>query len=234
MKKALALVTLAVVALVGWWNWHFREIVVAYRLTAEVQVDGELHVGSGVVEIRYRRDPFAAIDQNGPWINRVVGEAVPVSLGQRGTLFFTLGPNNNNKGFPQWLPATVIGDPAIGEWGPKYFERLATAQGVRDIPLKLLPRLVLFSDPTRPETAECVDPEHLEDSPRLKGAQLLHGTLEMVQEPATKSIERLMPWLGLPRSEMVELVVGRVFWDQGLQNASITCKLYPRFFETGR
>jgi len=27
MKKALILVALAVVALVGWWNWYFRDIV---------------------------------------------------------------------------------------------------------------------------------------------------------------------------------------------------------------
>lgn len=27
MKKALILVALAVVALVGWWNWYFRDIM---------------------------------------------------------------------------------------------------------------------------------------------------------------------------------------------------------------
>jgi len=134
---------------------------VAQRLTAEVQVDGQVYTGSGVVETRYRRDPFAAINQGGPWSLRVAGEAVPVSLGQRGTLFFTLGYNGYHRGAPQFLPMTVFGPPLADEWDPKYFEKLATAQSVRDIPLELLPRLVLFSDPVRPETAECVDLEHL-------------------------------------------------------------------------
>ena len=229
MKTVLLIFLVGTAAFVGWWSWHFREIMVAYRLSVTVMINGDLHVGSGVVATGWRRNLLEGINGTGPWTPHIYGEAIPIDLGSSGQIFITLG--GFYRSTPVFLPMVIIGEPAIGEWGERYFERLASDKAVHVVPFEYLPMIVRFRDPTRPATAECISPERFRDSfPIDAGAKLMEVTLQTVNATATMGLEKYLPWIKTPADKISELLEGGYQWNNFQWTKESPCHVQLRLF----
>src|SRR5437762_1764708 len=78
---------------------------IRYRLTINVEVDGKLVSGSGVIQVK-QSDTRGLFGSMGGFGSEVSGEAVVVDLGQHGVLFALLhGPKAGygDLGGPAWM-----------------------------------------------------------------------------------------------------------------------------------
>jgi hypothetical protein len=228
MKKALIIVLLCVAAGVGVFAWYVRTITIAYRLTLEVQVDGETHIGTGVIGAYWGRNVVPLTTE--VLASSVRGEAVAFDLGRYGPLFLVLW----GKYQPANLPHAVY-YPPDQHLSQDYWDQLlelTRPRSPREIPHDALPLLVRFRDINQPSTAECVDPDDMQASfPPGAQVTLVHATIEIVNEPVTTGvIEKWLPWLGLPRQEGGRLLTGPVWDFQALWGQKV-CQLQPKFFE---
>ena len=222
------LLCLAVAAGLVWW--HFRTITVASRLTLEMELDVEAHVGSGVIATYWARNANPLASAGGGMAHRDSGEAVPVDLGRYGLLFVTL----QGKYLQGQLPMSVYGGGNTGDGYWDYLLELGRPKAPREIPHEALPLLIRFRDTNRPDTVECVDPEHMEASyPSAASVKLVHATLAIVNEPVTAGrLDKLLPWLTLSNRERGPLMNGPV-WNW-LAMKPGECRLQPWFLETIR
>ena len=196
-KGLLMFMMLLVAGLLGWRWYQHRHIVFAYRLTAEVDVNGAHYTGSGVVETRWRRAPALDTAETGDWLSYVQGEAIPIELGPYGTLLITLGRMPQQS--PGMLPGAVFGWSRFGEGFEKYLRELVDSRETQEILPKNMPFMLYFKDPANPDTAECLDTVSDADA-RLKEfkAHFVGASLTMVHEPFTTGLERLLPWIASP------------------------------------
>ena len=204
-KTFLLFMVLVVAGILGWRWWQHRQVVVTYRLTAEVEVDGTHYTGSGVVETVWKRAAALDAAMTGNWLSFVHGEAVPVELGPYGALFVTLGGTYGQS--PPTLPEHVFGGPRNKEKYDDFLRRLADSSEVKAIRPGNIPPLVYFNDPKRPNDAECLDPKP-EVGEGLTGPHIhfLGATLAMVHEPVTAGIERVLPWMAVQPALLVSRI----------------------------
>src|SRR5260370_3892357 len=92
MKRG-CLTTLVVFALsvgallAGYW-YKYPDYSYRYRLTVNIEVDGKIHSGSSVIEVKWRGGPV--IGDGGPFGPSVKGQAALVDLGDRGMVVGSL------------------------------------------------------------------------------------------------------------------------------------------------
>lgn len=81
----------ALAALLGWSTHSYlsKRTIFQYRLTVEIEADGQVHTGSSIIEIRY----FTGIDRERRWIGYTRGVAPFVELGRHGTIIAALEAN---------------------------------------------------------------------------------------------------------------------------------------------
>jgi len=167
-----------------------------YRLTVEVEANGEVFRGAAVQEIRMARPPefLAQLDAGSLAIR---GEAPVIDFGDARLLIPTLvGVSSaGTADDPQWN-----GSP----WSPPY-SFLESSTRTYDLDAIYLPLLVTFSDPGDPNTVETVNPTKL---PRRfgAGARVRAVRLEKTRDPITRGeISRRLPWLETIHSQGVRL-----------------------------
>src|SRR5262245_61484699 len=108
------LALLAGAAVVG-YRYKYPNYVYRYRLTLNIEVDGKIHSGSSVIEVKWRSGPV--IGDGGPFGGSVKGQAVAVDLGDRGVVVATLindesyGPARDGALGALWVAAAAFGDP---------------------------------------------------------------------------------------------------------------------------
>lgn len=145
----------------------------------------------------------------------VAGEAVVVDLGQRGLLFALMDSEPHNEFFATFNPnpAKQFGCP--GNYSADASRYYKTLKGK---PMKLgvrsragsdgyvpeyskrptdLPDFVTFTDASKPETGQPVDPENLESS-FGKDVKLQSVMLEITDESLTRHIHNVLPWINDP------------------------------------
>lgn len=202
--------TAALIALYGAYLWAFPTAVVRFRLTANVEVDGKIHSGSSVYEIRFQR-PMIPLGM--PYESSFRGEAVAVDLGERGMLFVILdGPRGGEPDHVRMLPERVLVHrtksirwPADGD-RVKVYSALSEEKWKVDLLPGEFPMLVRFRDLGDPATAERVDPQKMADafgaSAGLVGIRMERvdagswplNLLGLDGEPVTRGIEGKLPW----------------------------------------
>lgn len=217
--KWMGRITLGLVVLVWLWWWSTPSATVRYQLTYEVEVDGKVHTGSGVMQAGME-DGFmcGGMGSGGHPCWSFTGEAVAVDLGTRGMLFSLLSGRTNPRSPPpptqrmalpivehvQFLPVYVMlraglfpinsprRDNRIGHW--LFAEKLRTT--VELVPYEM-PELVRFRDLTDPSTAEVVDSRDLAASfgPDVR---LVRATITYLNPnvPISRGIERRLGWIG--------------------------------------
>ena len=182
---------------------------IKYRLTLQVDVDGVVHEGSGVIETEWTHYPKWLQAMTSPWRAEVHGEAVVVDLGSSGLLFAVLtGPARFDDGHPLGVnptdPEAILSNfHSTGRQGTTYesLDDLARRRDVIDVPFSDLPELVRFGDIRNPGSMEQVNPDEL----AVKfgpGVKLVRATLAITDAPISSGIETRLTWLnGLKKHE---------------------------------
>ena len=189
------LIVVALAAVVR-YDMAYPSVTVRYRLTVEVQVDGELKAASGVREVTYTKQPQLAAQHELSIGYR--GDAIALDLGSRGTLFALLKEGRDERSGPEWIVLRAFDFdggslPSPVEVGG---EQVARLSGKRELSLDNLPKLVRFRDINNPMTVEGVNPFNI--SERFgAGTKLVRVTLEIVPpgEPITTGIDQKLKWL---------------------------------------
>lgn len=173
---------------------------IRYRLTLDVDTPDGLKTGSGVIQITMNYND-GLLKGLGNLVNPVfVGEAVSVDLGSRGILFCLLSRDEKRKGSPQ--------DPSalVSSWLPdqdktgslsSFYDSMIRHKPKGEIPPDRLPLLVRFRDINDPKSIERVDPSNLAAS-FGPGVQLVRATIQITDDPVTKTMEKIIPWWNGP------------------------------------
>ena len=170
---------------------------VNYRLTVQVLVDGQVRSGCGVIATDwFDQHGLAGLAQGAPWVVRVHGEAIPIDLGSRGTLWVLLtGPRVHAQGEPA--------DQMFYSPDPQYvILRAFHMGGLSTVRLKDLDHLPRTPAPLRPDDlpvmAVLPDPQSPNGLRLLSSEPDIHvvgATLDITDAPMTQRIEGLLPWL---------------------------------------
>jgi hypothetical protein len=193
-----AKIILVVLGLALLWSWKFPTVTLRYRLTFEVEVDGKVHSGSGIMQAGMYAGPLCGGLGWAPcW--SFTGEAVAVDLGARGVLFSLLSGSsqrtarNPTSSWPlpqvehvQFLPVFAMKRAGLWTRPPGGFagsvKEWQAAEPLRAtvelVPYEI-PELVRFRELTDPTTAEIVNPADLAAS-FGPGVQLKRATLTYV------------------------------------------------------
>ncbi|MBU0800556.1 MAG: hypothetical protein KKA05_06070 [Alphaproteobacteria bacterium] len=196
-----------------------------YKTTVVVETPEGIKTGSAVREISNSNSINRLnLTQSGNPA-KVVGEPVVVDLGERGMLFALLKAYKRGEDhgsdvlydvFPPFggctyglKPCNVGGGTTIG--GIKYYKELFGAQGNKSVVLNPTdyPLLVMFKDIDDPKTVTLV--QELESNRRIpvtytikadhfeeffgEGVRLKEISIEMTDEPVTRTIISALPWL---------------------------------------
>jgi hypothetical protein len=159
-------------------------------MTVEVEVNGQLHDGSSVVEVAVFGHPDIPL-VHGNRDLEMEGEAVVVELPKNRYLFALLNYN-------AFFASKVFKDRmegALSESGERWAKIISNLRKTHDIDSKDYPLLVTFTDITDPTTVKQVDPNILAAT-FGEGVSLKRITLEITDEPVTEGkIESVLGWL---------------------------------------
>ncbi len=203
-KLLFLLIGLGIIFAIGVCILYCLPKVIKYRLTLEVEMNGTVQTGSGVIEERWYNQIYFKDLANGiPWVVHTRGEAVTVDLGSRGSLFALLtGPERKSRGSsqtyfspdPQQVLLTQLSPVGQGRITPDILEQLSRRRDIVKIPVEGLPMLVRFRDISDPTSVEEVNPDDLAAS-FGPGIKLRGATIAISDEPVTVGIEEKLRWL---------------------------------------
>jgi len=177
-----------------------------YRLTVAVEIDGQVHTGSSVIEVIWSGGP--KIGDMGPYRPSIRGQAVYLDLKADGVVVAALG-NGESYGDASdgavnalWLAARAFGNKStIAE-----LPQLPRLRGRRDLAPTNMPRLIWFTNPANPKTA-CKFA--LNDVPSLFGssARLTVAYVEITDDPIVVDIDKRFSWFGLLNRPLADGVI---------------------------
>lgn len=177
---------------------------IRYRLTFNVDIDGRLVSGSGVIQVK-QSDTRALFGPMGGFGNEVIGEAVTVDLGSNGRFFALLrGPKVGlgSVGVPAWLLFHAFADLLKREADPLPQVRLLKEQRPRRVlHADEIPMLVRFRNLDEPKSVEQVDPTNLAGK-FGSGILLRDAVIEVTDDPVTVGIEAKLPWLTSMKTQL--------------------------------
>jgi len=190
----LVVLAFCVGALVVGYKYKYRDYSYRYRLTLNIEVDGKIHSGSSVIEVKWRGGPV--VGDGGPFGPSVKGQAALVNLGDRGIVVATLingesyGPAKDGALGALWIAPRAFGKETNAEEIP----HLPELQGKRDLALDNLPRLLWFSNPQDPTTAKRL---LVQDIPATFGpsARFAGASVEITNDPIVIDIRQHFSWL---------------------------------------
>ncbi len=175
-----------------------------YKLTLEVEVDGQIKSASNVVDVRYVEKSFPEKHTN----IAITGDALFLDLGPtRRPLIalLTAQPKPEDRsasprnGWGESDPASVVGKAFASE--PDFINGQIKAgfgalvgRGPRTITTADLPDLVTFTDINDPKTVMAVNPNNFEAS-LGEGVKWHSISIEIVDEIITQGIEQRLSWL---------------------------------------
>src|ERR1700694_3251808 len=142
-----------------WVNIAYPNYSYRYRLTITLELDGQVHTGSSVIEIEWAGGPpFADV---GPYHPRVRGEATLVDLGARGVVVAALGVGMPPIGATSaiFLAAQAFGNRSTLQ----ELAALPKVKGGRDLAPTTMPGLIWFPRPDDPMSAQKFTIEELSD-----------------------------------------------------------------------
>jgi hypothetical protein len=200
-----AMVAIGVLALViaaDEYHWGWTVIPVHYRVSFAVEVGGIDYTGASVVQVTYEQAPIWQ-----PWV-KLGASGGAIYQGQAATLRLPDGKvlcmMTNGQivvGKKTRSSVVVIANrlfpPSLDTGG-----RLdvidtydaAHISGNMDIPLDLLPPIVLFESAADPRSAHLFDPQRADLWLGI-GASFLGARIAVTSEPQTTGIATVLPWL---------------------------------------
>lgn len=202
-KKTVLWIVAVIAVAYGWFHLSFPRAQFNYKLTLEAVTPDGPKTGSTVVSLDFG-SIFVLDGRKG--VQDIVAEALYLDLGQGKNLFVTLNSKRSgregrgigldgSKGVV-WLPFAVF-DLRYEPGEEREITRqvlAAKAAGPKDVPFLVLPTTVTFADLTDPTTMTLVDPRDLAAS-FGPGYALKSATMEITDEPPSREIEKILPWL---------------------------------------
>ncbi|MBR1224266.1 MULTISPECIES: hypothetical protein [unclassified Bradyrhizobium] len=196
--KRLGITILLIAGVVVLWMTAFPSVTVRYRLTLEVELNGERKTGSNVSEVSYRKNP-QFLGASASMVAEVRGEAVWVDLGERDTLLALLAPGGDQRRPEYVLP--VLYGVTSGGVGVEELGRIGALEGRREVPLGSVPPMVRLRNVNDPKNVELV-------APAGHGLKLVRATIEIVDAgywplnqiglsgvPISHKLRDEIPWL---------------------------------------
>jgi hypothetical protein len=173
MKRLFGFALASVIVIVA-CTALFPSATLRYRLTLTAEVDGKPAIGSGVVEVTYRKN-LRLLGASADIVSEVRGEAVSIDLGRRGVVFALLARGKHPHSDPANIIPVLFGL-TTGGLNSADIPSVSALGGRRDLPFELLPPLAHFDDPRNAGTVALVDHSDLAASPdspvSLGGAQI--------------------------------------------------------------
>jgi hypothetical protein len=180
-----------------------------YRLTLDVDVNGVMRTGSGVVEIAYQGMPdwLSEIGQGAHFGGVMRGCAITVDLGEHGLLFvvdsrpFLENPTTHLLALPKLASLNML--PFIAydlsqsydhSSGLAAVRELQTKEGSVEVPPDKLPMLVRFRNLDDGDTIEELDPRDL-TAAYGPGVRLARAQFEFTTDPVTPMPAIWPKWL---------------------------------------
>lgn len=192
--KRLGIAFAILIACVVLYRLKYPTYTYRYRMTVNVEVDGEMRSGSSVIEVRVTEQPAIIIN---PISTRTEGEAVFVDLGGQRSLVALLASGDYalDQEFPNYVVPLLFRSETNGRLASIPSLRGKRELGGKDLPT---PTLVTFSDANNSATLKVVRPEQLE---RAFGSNVhWRGVvIEMTTDPVTHGLEARLPFLVLQR-----------------------------------
>lgn len=171
------------------WDGTYR-----YRITVDVLVDGVLHSGSSVIEVRLTKRP-QIFPEAIPVRSQVYGDAIYVDLGQGRNLVALLasGPNAEDMSFPK----SVIPNHFKLSYSDHDLKLYPNLQGSWNLPKREFPTFVTFENLADLQSARVVLPDQFAEvfGP---GVALLDIRIEMTSGPVVRDIDKKMLWWNGP------------------------------------
>ena len=202
----VAIVAAAILAL-GWLIFDGSTTwprTIHYRLTLVVDTPEGERSGSSVVQIKTRFPGGLTRAQGWGITTAVLGEATMVDLGPRGLLFALLVSEKELASGGTGLyslpfssddyPGKYPNNDGSNAQAASFFDELNRIKPKAEMLLNDLPMLVRFRDPKDQTSIERVDPSDLSAS-FGSGVKLKRATVEITDDPVTKTIGARLPWL---------------------------------------
>ncbi len=213
MKKGLkriGVITLLLVLVASWWTYQYPTGSWRYKLTVEVETPEGIKTGSAVRRLRQYTD--IKIGDTGGGAASTSGEAVVVDLGERGKLFMTVG--EDHYFLFRVFPFSKGGNTPEGI---EYYDHLKNAKASILGLENLRPQLVTFRNIEDPKSVELVYGSRFNPSTQKTdpvddfegifgtGVRLKDITVETTDEPITRGIDKVLPWLEELRKKKARL-----------------------------
>jgi hypothetical protein len=185
------------------YHWGWTEIPVHYRVSFSVEVGGIPYSGNSVVQVTYEQVPRWQF-----WASLRTPSARSIYQGEAATLRLPDGKvlclmTNGELPIGRKARNSVVGianrvfPPLLAAGGrPDMIDTFDAARisGSADIPLDLLPTILLFQSATDPKSVQVFDVQRPEQWLGI-GASFLGARIAVTSEPLTTGITALFPWL---------------------------------------
>ncbi len=203
---AFVLVGASVAAAATWALVSFvlyPDVVLNYRLMAEVEMRGKTYTGSAVIKTRWRQTLLNPLGLADDWSEREMGEAVVVDMAEEGVVLVTMAGYTQQQ--PKLLPQMVFGPEEGARTFRGHLQALARDRRVKRVEPKRVPVVIWLKDRLDPSSAACIEPDggaladaNVPTFPRVQ--------MQMTDEPPTERIYTILPWL-IPIAESYDLSV---------------------------
>lgn len=199
MRKLAIIVLILIGSVIGWYKWSFPTVSYRYRLTVAVEVDGQIHPGSSVIELLFRFNPKWLPPAGGTYNVFVTGQAVLIDLGARGALVAALAGDPYDRSIINasllpsraFLPA-LWNDPSDSPTTPKNQRAISQMKGSADLTYGGMPAFYWFSNPGDLASAKQVKPAQFA-SVIGGAARLVSAQIEITHDPIVVDIDKKLP-----------------------------------------
>ena len=208
MKILYGLAAIAAV-LIGVWFYLFPTYHHRYKMTVEIEADGAVHTGVGMVDVRAQwQEAFARLIAGDKVTYSVTGRAALVDLGKKGVVLALLeSPGGLNYSPEPPAPEHVA---LIAYYGPQWWldvkrklKAIPSERSSKTLDESAYPVFVWLPDPKKREGAVPVQPR---DMPRVidSSVHLKSVKIEMTNAAFIDELFVKLPWLATQRDHEIK------------------------------
>lgn len=192
LMKRLAIAVAVIAAVVVLYELKYPTYSYRYRMTVNVEVDGQVRSGSSVIEVRVSKQLQFLPDVN-PLEYRERGEAVFVDLGNGRNIVALLasGAFAESYGYAAFLVTKHF---KMNLLDGRQLASLPSLRGKWELARDELPTFATFINPNDPATLRLVSIDQLEQT-FGPGAHWRGAVIELTTDPVTSAIESKLPWV---------------------------------------
>jgi hypothetical protein len=192
IMRSLGILTACLIGVVLVWQVAFPTYSYRYRLTVSIEIDGQAHTGSSVIEVTFR--PRPDFGNGAGYLPGIRGQAVFVDLAARGAVIALLRTGESSldlKNGPwdaTWIAARAFGNESTNPELPD----LPRLRGRRQLAPNNMPQFIWLPNIADPNNAQRFRPEVVNS---LFGPDArLEAQVEITRDPIIVDIDRKLPW----------------------------------------